>query len=44
MNRSPTAADGLPNVSQRIAIMQRTTTKHPTNTHETPNEHPRNAQ
>ena len=39
INRTPTAANGLPNVSQRIAIMQLTPTKHPTNTHEMRNEH-----
>ena len=37
-------ANGLPKHCKRIAKMQRTPTKYTTNTHETPNVHPRNAQ
>ncbi|WP_281799358.1 hypothetical protein [Prevotella pallens] len=32
INRTPTAANGLPKCGERIAIMQRTPTKHPANT------------
>ena len=44
MNRSPTAACGLPFRCERIAKTLQTDCDNTTNTHETPHEHPRNTQ